>query len=129
MKISISFLICSREKNNIPIVAVNKVNNVYQLPTFDFDESSDIDIFVKNKFKELTSFDAKFKSIEGWVNIFICGTIINLDSSSIVYACYAPEIFENKDVEWKSMSLILEDNVFESSYSDQVISCFNYFSR
>jgi hypothetical protein len=129
MKISVSFLICSREKNNEPIVAVKKVNDKYQLPTFDFDNLSDIDNFVKDKFKELSSFDAKFKSIDGWVNIFICGTIVDLDSSSIVYACYAPETFENKNGEWKSMSLILEDGVFESSYTDQVISCFNYFSR
>lgn len=129
MKISVSFLICSREKNNEPIVAVKKVNDKYQLPTFDFDGLSDIDNFVKDKFKELSSFDAKFKSIDGWVNIFICGTIVDLDSSSIVYACYAPETFENKNGEWKSMSLILEDGVFESSYTDQVISCFNYFSR
>ena len=129
MKISVSFLICSREKNNEPIVAVKKINNSYQLPTFDFDNLSNIDIFVKNKFKEFSSFDAKFKSIDGWVNIFICGTIVDLESSSIVYACYAPETFENNDVEWKSMSSILEDGVFESSYSDQVISCFNYFSR
>lgn len=128
MKISVSFLICSKEKNN-PIVAVTKTNDIYQLPTFDFDGLSDIDIFVKNKFKILSSFDAKFKSIDGWVNIFICGTIVSLDSSSIVYACYAPETFENNDIEWKSMSLVLEDVVFESWYADQVISCFNYFSR
>lgn len=129
MKISISFLICSRDTNNEPIVAVIKKDNVYKLPTFDLDESSDIDTFVKNEFKNFSSFDAKFKSINGWVNIFICGTIIDSNSSSIVYACYAPEFFEKKDVEWKSMSSILEDSVFEPSYSDQVISCFNYFSR
>lgn len=128
MKIGISFLICSREKND-PIVAVQKTNSTYQLPTFDFDGLSDIDTFVKNKFKEFSSFDAKFKSIDGWVNIFICGTIVSSDSSSIVYACYAPETFKNNNIEWKSMSLVLEDGVFESSYSDQVISCFNYFSR
>ena len=100
------------------------------LPTFEADDSVlDIDLFVKDKFKEFTSFDAKFKDVDGWVNLFICGTIVNSNTSSIVYACYLQETFEKDGVQWKSISSILENGVFEQDYTKQTIFCFNYFSR
>ena len=130
MKIKVSFLVCAREINKEPVIAIqkNKINN--ELPTFSFDrEDSNIDLFVNDKFKEFTSFDAKFKDIEGWVNLFICGTIIDLDSSSIVYACYLQDTFEKENIEWKTISSTLENKIFEDKYTKEVISCFNYFSR
>lgn len=130
MKIKISFLVCAREINKEPVIAIQKNNINHELPTFNFDrEDSNIDLFVKDKFKELTSFDAKFKDIEGWVNLFICGTIVDLDSSCIVYACYLQEPFNKENIEWKTISSVLENKIFESKYTQQVISCFNYFSR
>ena len=130
MKIKISFLICAREINKEPVVAIHKNNLNNELPTFDFEiNDSNIDLFVKDKFKELTSFDAKFKDVEGWINLFICGTLIDADSSSIVYACYLQEAFEKESIEWKTISSVLENKIFEDKYTQQVIYCFNYFSR
>lgn len=130
MKINVSFLICAREINSEPVIAIENKNGNYMLPTFEADDSVlDIDLFVKDKFKEFTSFDARFKDIDGWVNLFICGTIVNSNTSSIVYACYLQETFEKDDVQWKSISSILENGVFEQDYTKQTIFCFNYFSR
>jgi hypothetical protein len=130
MKIKVSFLICAREINKEPVIAIQKIKTNNELPTFNFDrEDSNIDLFVKDKFKELTSFDAKFKDIEGWVNLFICGTMVDLDSSTIVYACYLQESFEKESIEWKSISSVLENKIFEDKYTQEVICCFNYFSR
>lgn len=130
MKIKVSFLVCAREINKEPVIAIqkNKINN--ELPTFVFDrQDSNIDLFVKDKFKELTSFDAKFKDIDGWVNLFICGTMIDLDSSSIVYACYLQDTFEKENIEWETISSVLQNKTFENKYTQEVICCFNYFSR
>jgi len=130
MKIKISFLVCARGINKEPVIAIQKNKNNNELPTFNFNrEDSNIDLFVIDKFKELTSFDAKFKDIEGWVNLFICGTMIDLNSSSIVYACYLQDSFEKENIEWKTISSVLENKIFESKYTQEVISCFNYFSR
>ena len=130
MKIKTSFLVCAREINKEPVVAIQKNKENNELPTFVVDEEYlNIDFFVRDKFKELTSFDAKFKDIEGWVNLFICGTIVDLESSSIVYACYLQDPFEKENIEWKTISSVLENKIFEGKYTQQVISCFNYFSR
>ena len=130
MKINVSFLICAREINSEPVIAIENKNGNYMLPTFEADDSVlDIDLFVKDKFKEFTSFDAKFKDINGWVNLFICGTIVSSNTSSIVYACYLQETFEKDGLQWKSISSILENGVFEKDYTKQTIFCFNYFSR
>ena len=130
MKTKISFLMCAREINKEPVIAIQKNKNSNELPTFNFDrQDSNIDLFVKDKFKELSSFDSKFKDINGWVNLFICGTIVDLDSSSIVYACYLQEPFEKENIEWKTISSILENEIFEDRYTQEVIFCFNYFSR
>lgn len=130
MKIKTSFLVCAREINKEPVIAIQKNKDNNELPTFVVDEEYlNIDFFVRDKFKELTSFDAKFKDIEGWVNLFICGTIVDLESSSIVYACYLQDPFEKEKIEWKTISSVLENKIFEDKYTQQVISCFNYFSR
>ncbi|NBQ16729.1 hypothetical protein EBU24_00235 [bacterium] len=130
MNIKVSFLICAREVNKEPVIAIKKNKDNYELPTFDFyKDDSNIDIFVKDKFKEFSSYDANFKDIEGWVNLFICGTIVDLNSSSIVYACYLQEPFEKEDIEWKTISSVLENKIFENKYTQEVIYCFNSFSR
>lgn len=130
MNAKISFLVCSREINKEPVIAIYKKDNTFELPTFNFNnENSNIDLFVKEKFKEFSSFDAKFKDIEGWVNLFICGTIIDSNSFSIVYACYLQETFEKENIKWMSISSVLENKIFESKYTKEVVHCFNYFSR
>lgn len=129
-KINISFLICCRSNENEPVIAVCKKGDSYEIPTFELDVvDSNIDVFVSKKFEELTGFTAKFKSFGGWVNVFICGTIVDENSSSIVFACTAPELFAKESIEWKTISSILESGLFENSYSEQVVSCFNYFWR
>lgn len=130
MIIKVSFLICSRDKNGIPSISIQKENDVNIIPTFKYEDNKiDIDSFICNKFNFLTGGNANYKNNVGDTNIYICGTIVEQESFSIVFGCYIPKTFDNQKIVWQSMSYIVEEDFFEEKYKDQIISCFNSFSR
>ena len=130
MKTKISFLVCSKNNDGIPSIAIEKNEDKFCIPTFEIkQEDLNIDSFICEKFNFLTSGNANYKKNVGDTNIYICGTIVQDDSFSIVFGCYIPKTFEHKNIHGESMSLVVEENFFDEEYKDQIISCFNYFSR
>lgn len=130
MKTKISFLVCSKNKDGIPSIAIDKFENRFYIPTFEItQENVNIDSFICEKFNFLTGGNANYKKNIGDTNIYICGTIVDGDYFSIVFGCYIPKVFEHENIHWESMSLIVEEDFFDEDYKDQIISCFNYFSR
>lgn len=130
MKTKVSFLICSKNIDGIPSVAIDKVDEHFYIPTFEItEENVNIDAFICEKFNFLTGGNASYKKNIGDTNIYICGTIVDGDYFSIVFGCYIPRIFEHKNIHWESMSILVEEDFFDEEYKEQIISCFNYFSR
>ena len=130
MKTKISFLICSKNIDGIPAIAIDKVEDRFYIPTFEItQENVNIDSFICEKFNFLTGGNASYKKNIGDTNIYICGTIVDGDYFSIVFGCYIPRIFEHKNIHWESMSMLVEEDFFDQEYKEQIISCFNYFSR
>ena len=130
MKTKISFLICSKNIDGIPAIAIDKVGDRFYIPTFEItQENVNIDSFICEKFNFLTGGNASYKKNIGDTNIYICGTIVDGDYFSIVFGCYIPRIFEHKNIHWESMSMLVEEDFFDQEYKEQIISCFNYFSR
>ena len=130
MKTKISFLICSKNIDGIPAIAIDKVEDRFYIPTFEItQENVNIDSFICEKFNFLTGGNASYKKNIGDTNIYICGTIVDGDYFSIVFGCYIPRIFEHKNIHWESMSILVEEDFFDEEYKEQIISCFNYFSR
>jgi hypothetical protein len=130
MKTKISFLVCSKNIDGIPAIAIDKVEDRFYIPTFEItQEDVNIDSFICEKFNFLTGGNASYKKNIGDTNIYICGTIVDGDYFSIVFGCYIPRIFEHKNIHWESMSILVEEDFFDQEYKEQIISCFNYFSR
>ena len=130
MKTKISFLVCSKNIDGIPAIAIDKVEDRFYIPTFEItQEDVNIDSFICEKFNFLTGGNASYKKNIGDTNIYICGTIVDGDYFSIVFGCYIPRIFEHKNIHWESMSMLVEEDFFDQEYKEQIISCFNYFSR
>jgi len=130
MKTKISFLVCSKNIDGIPAIAIDKVEDRFYIPTFEItQEDVNIDSFICEKFNFLTGGNASHKKNIGDTNIYICGTIVDGDYFSIVFGCYIPRIFEHKNIHWESMSILVEEDFFDQEYKEQIISCFNYFSR
>lgn len=130
MKTKISFLVCSKNIDGIPAIAIDKVEDRFYIPTFEItQENVNIDSFICEKFNFLTGGNASYKKNIGDTNIYICGTIVDGDYFSIVFGCYIPRIFEHKNIHWESMSMLVEEDFFDQEYKEQIISCFNYFSR
>jgi hypothetical protein len=130
MKTKISFLVCSKNIDGIPSIAIDKVDEHFYIPTFEItEENVNIDSFICEKFNFLTGGNASYKKNIGDTNIYICGTIVDGDYFSIVFGCYIPRIFEHKNIHWESMSILVEEDFFDEEYKEQIISCFNYFSR
>ena len=130
MKTKISFLVCSKNIDGIPAIAIDKVEDRFYIPTFEItQEDVNIDSFICEKCNFLTGGNASYKKNIGDTNIYICGTIVDGDYFSIVFGCYIPRIFEHKNIHWESMSMLVEEDFFDQEYKEQIISCFNYFSR
>ncbi len=130
MKTKISFLVCSKNIDGIHAIAIDKVEDRFYIPTFEItQENVNIDSFICEKFNFLTGGNASYKKNIGDTNIYICGTIVDGDYFSIVFGCYIPRIFEHKNIHWESMSILVEEDFFDQEYKEQIISCFNYFSR
>ena len=126
MKTKISFLICSKNIDGIPAIAIDKVEDRFYIPTFEItQENVNIDSFICEKFNFLTGGNASYKKNIGDTNIYICGTIVDGDYFSIVFGCYIPRIFEHKNIHWESMSMLVEEDFFDQEYKEQIISCFN----
>ena len=89
MKTKISFLICSKNIDGIPAIAIDKVEDRFYIPTFEItQENVNIDSFICEKFNFLTGGNASYKKNIGDTNIYICGTIVDGDYFSIVFGCY-----------------------------------------
>lgn len=131
MSFRVSFLFCQDSNDNEPCIIFYKNEyNKYEIPTFEMPENEyDVDKFVLNKFKEITGVNAIDKKGNGWINLFLTGTIVFNKKYSFVYTCKIPPQIKIENSSKIKMSTLLNSEDIEKDYLNEIIYSFNNIIR